>query len=137
MPYISQTLLIPLTAENNIYFVGDSEPVLCLLGIPGTGLHKASIKFKSQLNVKCKLISFYIPSKFKCQLSFNWQLNLIEICANQSWLLFVLYLLGTADFFGLNFYTSNIVTLRTTPTYKVHFSDDTDVISKKDPSWLG
>jgi hypothetical protein len=27
----------------------------------------------------------YIPSKFKCQLSFNWHLNLIEVCTTQSW----------------------------------------------------
>ena len=26
----------------------------------------------------------YISSKFKCQLSFNWHLNLIEVCATQS-----------------------------------------------------
>jgi hypothetical protein len=29
----------------------------------------------------------YIPNKFKYQLSFNWHLNLIEVCATQSWLL--------------------------------------------------
>jgi hypothetical protein len=27
----------------------------------------------------------YIPSKVKCQLSFNWHLNLIEVYATQSW----------------------------------------------------
>jgi hypothetical protein len=26
-----------------------------------------------------------ISSKFKCQLTFNWHLNLIEVCATQSW----------------------------------------------------
>jgi hypothetical protein len=26
----------------------------------------------------------YIASKFKCQFSFNWRLNLIETCATQS-----------------------------------------------------
>jgi hypothetical protein len=29
----------------------------------------------------------YILSKFKCKLSFNWHLNLIECCASQSSLL--------------------------------------------------
>ena len=29
----------------------------------------------------------YIPGKFKCQLSFNLHLNLIEVCATQSWFL--------------------------------------------------
>ena len=28
----------------------------------------------------------YFSSKFKCHLSFNWHLNLIKICATQSWL---------------------------------------------------
>jgi hypothetical protein len=27
----------------------------------------------------------YIRSKYKCQLSFDWYLDLIEICATQSW----------------------------------------------------
>ena len=42
-----------------------------------------SIKFKSQLNLKCKLILLYISSKFKCHLCFSWCLNLIELCATQ------------------------------------------------------
>ena len=29
----------------------------------------------------------YISSKFKCQFIFNWHLNLIEVCATQSWTL--------------------------------------------------
>jgi hypothetical protein len=30
----------------------------------------------------------YISSKFKCQLSFNWHLNLSMVCATQSGLMF-------------------------------------------------
>ena len=37
-----------------------------------------SIKIKSQLNIKCKLISGTFKVIFKCQLSFN----LINVCAN-------------------------------------------------------
>ena len=46
-----------------------------------------SPKFKSQLNCKCKLNSctFQIPGKFKCQLSLNWNLILIEGYATQYW----------------------------------------------------
>jgi preprotein translocase subunit SecY len=32
----------------------------------------------------------YISSKFKCQLSFNWHLNLIHVCVTQSWILFMI-----------------------------------------------
>jgi beta-glucosidase/6-phospho-beta-glucosidase/beta-galactosidase len=44
---------------------------------------------------------------------------------------------GTSDFFGLNFYTSNVVTLKSTPDYNVDYNSDTDIQSVKDPSWLG
>ena len=45
---------------------------------------QTSIKLKSQLNLKCKLISSSCSSNFKCQLGFDWHLNLIKVCATQS-----------------------------------------------------
>ena len=34
----------------------------------------------------------YISSKFKCQLSFNSDLNLIEGCATQSWIVYLCFI---------------------------------------------
>lgn len=51
--------------------------------------------------------------------------------------MFLLLLIGTADFIGLNFYTSNVVTHKANPTYDLNYYDDTDLTFTKDPSWLG
>ena len=45
----------------------------------GLGSTKPQLNLKSQLNLKCKLISCTFQANFKCQLSFNWHLNLIEV----------------------------------------------------------
>ena len=42
-----------------------------------------SIKFKCQLNLKCKLILCTFQLKY--QSSVNWHLNLSKVCATQSW----------------------------------------------------
>ena len=44
-----------------------------------------SIKFKSHVNLKCKLIActLQVQCKFKRQFNFNLPLNLIEICATK------------------------------------------------------
>ncbi|VDI50812.1 lactase-phlorizin hydrolase, partial [Mytilus galloprovincialis] len=47
------------------------------------------------------------------------------------------YIKGSSDFIGLNFYTSEMVSMRRTPTYKVDYRDDTDIIAVKDPAWIG
>ena len=36
----------------------------------------------------------YGSSKFKCQLSINWHLNLIEVCATESWSLSLVKAVG-------------------------------------------
>lgn len=46
------------------------------------------------------------------------------------------YFVGSADFFGLNFYTSNVVTLRSPPNNKADYNEDPGIVSVKDPSWL-
>jgi len=51
-------------------------PVLSLIHVPQTWIH---------MNLKCNINFMYIARKLKCQLSFNWRLNLIEVCATQSW----------------------------------------------------
>ncbi|XP_063417586.1 lactase-like protein [Mytilus trossulus] len=47
------------------------------------------------------------------------------------------YIKGSSDFIGLNFYTSEMVSMRRTPTYKVDYRDDTDIIAVKDLAWIG
>jgi hypothetical protein len=84
-------LLRSLTSDHATTLMSVGVPIPTLLlrfsdTIHGWGfIHQdwvaqTSIKFKSQLNLKCKLIS----CKFKCQLSLNWHLKLNEVCATQS-----------------------------------------------------
>ena len=56
----------------------------------------------------------YILSKFKCQLNFNWHLNLIEGCATQ--LLFVLCLMFY-KVVGTFLYTGTIILLLEIPYF--------------------
>jgi beta-glucosidase/6-phospho-beta-glucosidase/beta-galactosidase len=44
---------------------------------------------------------------------------------------------GASDFIGLNYYTSELVTMKSTPSYKVDYKEDGDINAIKDPSWLG
>ncbi|VDI62105.1 lactase-phlorizin hydrolase, partial [Mytilus galloprovincialis] len=47
------------------------------------------------------------------------------------------YIKGSSDFLGINYYTSDIATLRSSSSYKVSYYEDRDIDQYKDPSWLG
>lgn len=60
---------------------------------------------------------------------------IISTCA--SVLLIYISSKGSADFLGINYYTSDIATLKKTPSYKVSYDDDRDIDQYKPDSWLG
>lgn len=44
---------------------------------------------------------------------------------------------GSSDFIGINFYTSDLVTAKKSPTFPSGFIADQDIVFGKNPNWLG
>ena len=70
----------------------------------------------------------YILSKFKSQLSFKWHLNLIEVCATQSW--FLAHFLKQSDWCTVLKCQRNAIKCYTTPGMKICISNSTMVLSE-------